>query len=66
VTLVSEDVDGWYDRLKGRGISIEAKPTLNPTFNIYHFFLRDPDGYLLEVQRFCDPTWPSPSQNVSD
>jgi len=58
-TFVSEDVDGWFDRLKSRGAEIEAPPTLNPDFNIYHFFLRDPDGYLLEVQRFCDPAWPS-------
>ena len=65
VTLVTEDVDGWYERLTAMGMSIEAEPTLNPTFNIYHFFLRDPDGYLLEVQRFCDPAWPSPTESAS-
>ena len=60
VTLVSEDVDGWYERLMAKGLAIEAEPALNTDFNIYHFFMRDPDGYLLEVQRFCDPAWPSP------
>jgi len=25
---------------------------------IYHCFLRDPNGYLLEIQRFLDPAWP--------
>ena len=58
VTLVSQDVDGWYDRLLKQGAEIEVPPRQNEDFNIYHFFLRDPDGYLLEVQRFCDPTWP--------
>ena len=58
-TLVSEDVDGCYDRLISNGAEIEAPPVQNTDFNIYHFFLRDPDGYLLEVQRFCDPAWPS-------
>ena len=60
VTLVSEAVDGWYESLTAKGLAIEAKPVLNTDFNIYHFFMRDPDGHLLEVQRFCDPAWPSP------
>ncbi len=61
VTLVSNDVDGWYENLKDRGVNIEAPPSENKNFNIYHFFLRDPDGYKLEIQRFQDPAWPSPS-----
>lgn len=58
VTLVSNDVDGWYERLRAKGVSFEKTPALNPTYNIYHCFLRDPNGYLLEIQRFLDPTWP--------
>ncbi len=61
LTLVSQDVDGWYARLKERGVSFEKTPAHNPRFNIYHCFLRDPNGYLIEIQSFLDPTWPSPS-----
>jgi catechol 2,3-dioxygenase-like lactoylglutathione lyase family enzyme len=57
LTLVSEDVDGWYARLKERGVQFEKAPAFNPKFNIYHCFLRDPNGYLIEIQRFEDPEW---------
>ena len=66
VTLVAEDVDGWYEKLISAGLPIEAPPALNPDFNIYHFFLRDPDGYLLEIQRFCDPAWPGVERSDRD
>ena len=59
VTLVTQDVDGWYARLRDDGIEFEKPPALNPKFNIYHCFLRDPNGYLLEIQTFLDPAWPA-------
>ena len=59
VTLVTEDVDGWHARLAARGVSFEKAPAFNPDYNIYHCFLRDPNGYLLEIQRFLDPAWPA-------
>ena len=61
VTLVSDDVDGWYERLTATGADIEAPPSTNEKFNVYHFFMRDPDGYRLEIQRFMDPAWPRPA-----
>ena len=57
ITLVSDDVDGWHARLAARGVVFEKPPTFNPKFNIYHCFLRDPNGYLIEIQRFDDPAW---------
>ncbi len=57
LTLVTEDVDGWFNRLKSRGVHFEKKPALNTDYNIYHCFFRDPNGYLLEIQRFEDPRW---------
>ena len=57
LTLVTEDVDGWYERLKSRGVVFEKPPTYNEKFRIYHCFLRDPNGYLIEIQRFDDPAW---------
>ncbi|MHC4080797.1 MAG: VOC family protein [Planctomycetota bacterium] len=57
LTLVTDDVDGWHERLAARGVVIEKPPARNPEFDIYHFFFRDPNGYLLEIQRFDDPRW---------
>ncbi len=58
LTLVSQDVDGWHDYLQQKGVIFEKPPQRNPQFNIYHCFLRDPNGYLIEIQRFEDPAWP--------
>lgn len=60
ITLVVADVDRWYSELSGAGVEIEAEPEENERFEISHFFLRDPDGYLVEIQRFWDPTWSEP------
>jgi len=56
-TLVTPDVDGWFAFLRRKGIAFEKTPAVNLRFNIYHFFLRDPNGYLIEIQRFLDPDW---------
>jgi catechol 2,3-dioxygenase-like lactoylglutathione lyase family enzyme len=61
MTLVTPDVDGWHDRLRNRGVSFEEPPAVNPTYRIYHCFARDPDGYLIEIQRFLDPVMPMPN-----
>jgi catechol 2,3-dioxygenase-like lactoylglutathione lyase family enzyme len=60
LTLVTQDVDGWYTHLLAQGVVFEKPPTLNPVYNIYHCFLRDPNGYLIEIQTFRDPAWPHP------
>lgn len=55
LTLVSADVDGWYQHLIERDVQFDTAPQFNPKYNIYHCFLRDCDGYLIEIQRFVDP-----------
>jgi catechol 2,3-dioxygenase-like lactoylglutathione lyase family enzyme len=60
VTFVAPDVDGWYRRLLAKGVKFEKAPAANETYRIYNCFFRDPDGYLLEIQRFLDPAWPRP------
>jgi len=57
VTIVTQDVDGYCDQLRAHGVVFEKEPTANPTYQIYHCFLRDPNGYLVEIQRFDDPRW---------
>lgn len=60
LTLVSPEVDAWYEYLQAHHVPIEKPPTLNTRFNIYQLFARDPNGYLIEIQTFLDPTWPKP------
>jgi catechol 2,3-dioxygenase-like lactoylglutathione lyase family enzyme len=60
VTIVSDDVDGWHRRLAGREVTVEREPRENPEYRVYHAFYRDPDGHLIEIQRFLDPRWPTP------
>ncbi len=57
-TLVSTEVDEWHTYLVEQDVAIEKPPTFYPDYNIYHCFVRDPNGYLLEIQQFLDPTWP--------
>ena len=55
LTLVSDDVDGWYAVLNKSGQSIIDPPTANPKYEIYHFFIPDPNGYWIEIQKFDRP-----------
>ncbi len=57
LTLVSSDVEAWYAHLQAHGVEIPKPPTLNERYQIYHLFARDPNGYLIEIQRFEDPRW---------
>lgn len=56
-TIVTPDVDGWYEHLHMKGVDFEEPPQMNQKFKIYHAFLRDPNGYLIEIQKFDDPSW---------
>ena len=58
ITLVTRNVDEWYQQLQALGVNFEKQPVYNPDYKIYHCFFRDPNGYLLEIQRFEDPRWP--------
>ena len=57
-TFVTDKVDEWYEVLKDKGVNVSKVPAYNPNYDIYHMFLRDPNGYLLEIQEFKNPTWP--------
>jgi catechol 2,3-dioxygenase-like lactoylglutathione lyase family enzyme len=56
-TIVTTEVDAWYHYLRQQDVEIENPPSYNQRYNIYHMFLRDPNGYLLEIQTFLDPSW---------
>ena len=55
LTFVTPEVDAWYDHLSSKGVGFEEPPSVNADYNIYHCFLRDPDGYLIEIQHFLHP-----------
>jgi catechol 2,3-dioxygenase-like lactoylglutathione lyase family enzyme len=59
-TLVTPAVDEWTTYLEAQGVDFEKPPATNPEYDIYHCFLRDPNGYLIEIQRFHDPAWSRP------
>lgn len=60
VTLVRDDVEAYCDELTAAGVAFEHPLTHNDRFGITHAFLRDPDGHLVEIQRFDDPDWAVP------
>ena len=57
-TLLTSDVDGWYQYLTNRGATPLGPPKLGQS--AYTFFIQDPNGYLIEFQQFVDPKWPGP------
>lgn len=63
LTLVSENVDGWYEDLKNKNVDIISPPESNPRFQIYHFFFKDPNGYWIEIQKFDEPLSTGPNEN---
>ena len=60
VTFVTDAVDEWHERLIDAGVACERAPSRNDTYQVYQAFYRDPDGYLIEVQRFLDAAWLTP------
>ena len=54
ITFITPNVDQVYNKLKKSGLEIPEKPQKNPYFPIYHFFLDDPNGYTIEIQKFID------------
>ena len=47
----SKEVDKMYEDLADLA---EGPPVENQKYRIYHFFLRDPEGRRLEIQKFLD------------
>ncbi len=54
ITFITPNVDEVYEYLIKIGLEIPEKPRKNPYFPIYHFFLQDPSGYTIEIQKFLD------------
>ncbi|HSJ59484.1 MAG TPA: VOC family protein [Anaerolineae bacterium] len=55
VTLVVDDVPGWYEHLKSQGVKLLSELQHREEIQIRCFFLEDPGGYTLEIQQFLRP-----------
>jgi catechol 2,3-dioxygenase-like lactoylglutathione lyase family enzyme len=51
ISIVTDEVDGWYEYLREKGLEIRQPPQRLEQFQIYSFFVTDPNGYLIEFQR---------------
>ena len=60
LTLVRHDVEAFCAAVAERGAGFEVEPQHNDRFGITHAFVRDPDGHLVEIQRFDNPRWAEP------
>ncbi len=52
ISIVTDEVDAWYQRLLDKGADITQPPHRLEQFGIYTFFVADPDGYVIEFQQF--------------
>ncbi|WP_342364089.1 VOC family protein [Terrarubrum flagellatum] len=52
-TIVSEDVEGWHQRLKRQQVAGLSEILRGAYCD--HFFFEDPAGYAIEIQRFHNP-----------
>ncbi len=55
ITLVTDDVHPWYERLKQAGIAIDAPPAVQEKANVECFFFEGPGRYAFEIQTFLNP-----------
>ena len=51
-TFVTQDVDGWYEKITSKGWDCEKPPESSDTYKLYHFFVADPNGYKIESDNF--------------
>jgi catechol 2,3-dioxygenase-like lactoylglutathione lyase family enzyme len=55
LTMLVDDPHAVHAALVARGATPEGPPRHSPNFAVTSFFVRDPNGYLIEFQRFDVP-----------
>lgn len=55
LTFVVDDAFAWYEHLKQAGVTLLSEVKEVEDIGVRAFFLKDPGGYVLEVQRFLTP-----------
>jgi predicted enzyme related to lactoylglutathione lyase len=54
ITILTDNVDRCYESLVGKGVKIDKPPHRLERFGIYSFFIKDPNGYVIEFQQFLE------------
>jgi len=54
ISLVTDDVDPWYEALEKRGVKMLSKPITKENIGIRSFLFEDPEGHILEIQKFLN------------
>jgi len=52
LTVVVPDVDAWYQYLRGKGVKTLNEPHNVEELGLRAFLLEDPEGYVIEIQKF--------------
>lgn len=52
ITLLVNDVDAWYRKLGEMGIVTLTEPRTLEDMGLRMFLLQDPEGYVIEIQKF--------------
>jgi len=55
LTVVVDDPDAWYEHFKKHKVETLNEPHDDEELNLRIFLLRDPEGYVIEIQKFYDP-----------
>ena len=55
LTLVVDDVPGWYEYLKEQGVKIVRELGQSDEIQVQYCFIEDPGGYMIEIERFLKP-----------
>ncbi len=55
LTVIVDDPDAWYKHFKKNNVPTINKPHDDEELNLRIFLLHDPEGYVIEIQKFNDP-----------
>lgn len=54
ISLVTDEVDQWYQTLQKRGVKLLSTPLTKEDIGIRSFLFEDPEGHILEIQKFIN------------
>ena len=55
LTVVVDDPDAWFRKLQKHDVNIINEPHDDKELNLRIFLIRDPEGYVIELQKFYAP-----------
>ena len=55
LTVVVDDPDAWYSHFKKHGVETLSEPHDDKDLGLRIFLLEDPEGYVIEIQKFYNP-----------